>query len=268
MLQKYQVPHFNFPVDATNVMGLLANKTSGGPLDNRHVTTSRDPKLETLFADATSKKLKSLPQSAVNKVLHHYGFDFPRNCNFSGYEAALECAQQFFPGSVVMKISSPNALHKTDLKGVVLNVDSEAKFKEVWSSLTQAMKAAKIDDGSVQVQEQISQGVEVILGINQDPNFGPVMLFGTGGIYTEIFADTTIRVLPTSDFEAVVDETKIGQVLRGVRGEDPKAVAPLIDTMKKMQQLVLDFPEITSIDANPVMITSDRAVCVDFKILV
>ena len=108
----------------------------------------------------------------------------------------------------------------------------------------------------------------MILGITQDPNFGPVMLFGTGGIYTEVFADTSVRVLPTKDFEGLVDETKMGKIIHGVRGESQKALQPLLNTMEKTQQLVLDFPEIKSIDANPVMVLEKRAVCVDFKILI
>ncbi len=267
ILKKYGVPHFSFPVDATNVMGLLANRSQVRS-EKLEVRSKSNAQLKVLFADAIAKNLKSLPQSSVNQVLAHYGFDFPRNCNFAEYDQALECASQFFPSPVVMKISSPSALHKTDLKGVVLNVDTPEKFQEVWDALNTSMDVAGITDGSVQVQEQIPEGTEVIMGMNSDPNFGPVLLFGAGGIYTEVFADTTVRVLPTSDFDAVIDETKIGKILRGVRGEASKAVGPLVETMEKLQQLVLDFPEITSIDANPVLVTEDRAVCVDFKILV
>ena len=166
-----------------------------------------------------------------------------------------------------MKISAPDALHKTDVQGVILNVNTVDKFKGAWEALSQSIEIAGFKDAHIQVQEQIPQGTEIIMGLTRDENFGPVMLFGTGGIYTEVYKDTTVRVLPTHDFADMVNETKIGQILHGVRGEKPKAVEPLIEVMHKLQRLVLDYPAIASIDINPVMVTKTRAVCVDFKIL-
>ena len=93
------------------------------------------------------------------------------------------------------------------------------------------------------------------------------MIFGTGGIYTEVMKDTSLRVLPTNEFDEMIKETKVGTILNGVRGETPKAVKPLADTLAKIQQLVLELPEIKSIDANPILITEDRAVVVDFKMI-
>ena len=93
------------------------------------------------------------------------------------------------------------------------------------------------------------------------------MVFGTGGIYTEIMKDTTLRILPANDFDDMIKETKVGIILNGVRGEEAKAVKPLADTLAKIQQVVLEIPEITAIDANPALITKDRAVVVDFKML-
>ena len=79
--------------------------------------------------------------------------------------------------------------------------------------------------------------------------------------------DTTLRILPAEDFETMIKETKVGTILNGVRGEEAKAVKPLAETLKKVQQIVLEIPEITSIDGNPVLVTKDRAVVVDFKML-
>ncbi len=268
VLAKHTIPHFEFPVDATRVLGLLANRLSKNIAQPIDLLTRQDETIVKHIEAAKKAKMKSLPQEHVNALLKAYDFDFPQNCNFEDYKEALECASSFFPESVVMKISAPNALHKTDLKGVVLNVDTPVKFKEVWEGFQASIKAAGLKDARIQVQEQIPQGTEIIVGITRDPNFGSVMLFGSGGIYTEVFKDTTVRVLPTTDFNDMIEETKIGEILHGVRGEEPKAVKPLIKTMQKMQQLVLDYPEIAGIDANPVMVTEDRAVTVDFKILV
>ena len=92
-------------------------------------------------------------------------------------------------------------------------------------------------------------------------------MFGTGGIYTEVMEDISLRILPTNEFEKMINETKIGKILKGVRGEEPKALDKVIDTLNKVQQIAFDFPEIISIDINPILITQKRAVVADFKIL-
>ena len=270
VFENHQLPHFEFPIDATRVLELLANRKElvEGTAPVTHLNFDPDTKINQWIKEAKAKNWPSLPQTQVNYILERYGFDFPKNCGFSSYDDGLACAQNIFPAATVLKISAPDALHKTDVQGVILNVDDETKFKAAWEALTHSIEVAGYSDAHIQVQEQIPQGAEVILGITRDQNFGPVMLFGSGGIYTEVFKDTTVRVLPTHDFADMVNETKIGEILHGVRGEKPKAVEPLLDVMQKLQRLVLDYPEILSVDINPVMVTEDRAVCVDFKILV
>jgi acetyltransferase len=267
---KHKIPHFEFPIDATRVMSLLANqkKLEEGTLPITHLNFDPDAQIKTWINVAKANNWPSLPQDQVNYILEKYGFDFPHNCGFSEYGGALECAKQMFPNPAVLKISAPDALHKTDVQGVVLNVNDVSKFEQAWQALAHSIEVAGYQNAHIQVQEQIPQGTEIIMGITRDANFGPVMLFGSGGIYTEVFKDTTVRVLPTHDFADMIEETKVGQILHGVRGEKPKAIEPLIEVMHKLQRLVLDYPEILSIDINPVMVTEDRAVCVDFKILV
>jgi acetyltransferase len=108
---------------------------------------------------------------------------------------------------------------------------------------------------------------EAIIGITTDNNFGKIMIFGMGGIYTEVMEDISVRILPTNQFEEMINETKIGRILKGVRGEEPKAVKEVINALNKVQQIALDLPEITSIDINPILITKERAVFADVKIL-
>ena len=167
----------------------------------------------------------------------------------------------------MLKLSAPDALHKTEMKGIYLNVDDEAKFNEGWEGLMGSINKFSLKGASILIQEMICKATETIIGVNSDKNFGRVMVFGTGGIYTEIMKDTTLRILPANDFDDMIKETKVGIILNGVRGEEPKAVKPLAETLAKIQQVVLENPEITAIDANPALITKDRAVVVDFKML-
>ena len=153
------------------------------------------------------------------------------------------------------------------MKGIYLNVHDEATFNEAWDGLNGSIQKFQLKGASVLIQEMIVKATETIIGVNSDKNFGRIMVFGTGGIYTEVMKDTTLRILPAADFDTMIKETKVGTILNGVRGEEPKAVGPLAETLKKIQQVVLEIPEITSIDGNPVLVTKDRAVVVDFKML-
>ena len=200
-------------------------------------------------------------------IMDHYGIDYPKSGNFTDKAQALEFCKKLFPKPVVLKLSAPDALHKTEMKGIYLNVDDEAKFNEGWEGLYASINKFNLKGASILIQEMITKATETIIGVNSDKNFGRVMVFGTGGIYTEIMKDTTLRILPANDFDEMIKETKVGIILNGVRGEEAKAVKPLADTLAKIQQVVLEIPEITAIDANPALITKDRAVVVDFKML-
>lgn len=270
-LESHGVTHFDFPADGLKVMGLLSKyqrfqesiKSRRNPLS---IITPEKSEIEQLIEKSQEQKLKSLPQPLVDKILDLYELDRPASQNFTAYNEALKFFQSI-NGKVVLKISSPDALHKTDLKGVFLNVDTEEKFQSSWENLEQSIEISEFKNASIQVQEQIEKSTEVILGINTDPTFGKVMLFGSGGIYTEVMQDTAIGLIPVRSFSGLLNQTKIGEILHGVRGEEPQAVEALIETMQRVEQLVIDFPMISSIDANPVLVTKDRAVCVDFKIL-
>ena len=143
----------------------------------------------------------------------------------------------------------------------------EDQFNSAWENLNESIKKYNLINASILIQEMITNSNEVIIGLNTDSNFGKIMLFGTGGIYTEVLDDISIRILPANDFEEMIKETKIGKILNGVRGEEPKAIKKTIDVLNKVQKSAFDLPEINSIDINPILITKDRAIVVDFKIL-
>jgi acetyltransferase len=153
------------------------------------------------------------------------------------------------------------------MRGVYLNIDDERTFNEAWENLMVSMEKFNLRNVSILAQEMISESVEVIVGVNTDESFGKVLLFGSGGIYTEVIKDTSLGVLPITDFSALIGSTKVGTILNGVRGKSPKAVKQLINLLEKIQQIVIDIPQIQSMDLNPVLVTEDRAIAVDFKIM-
>jgi len=273
ILESEKVPSFEFPSDAIRAMSLLAKRKS--LISSGCHPTSKVPTPKAFASHRQSPLRETLPGKGVllsskeiKTIVRHYGLDVPKSQTFTNYDKAARFSEKIFPQPVAIKISSPQAIHKTEMKGVFLNINSPERLKHAWESLEKSIRIYKLKKAKIQVQEQITGGTEVILGINTDPNFGKVMLFGAGGIYTELFSDSAIRVMPVNNFYSLIEETKISKVLKGLRNETPKDLLKLVETMEKLQQLVLDFPEIESIDINPVIITETRAVCVDFKVLI
>lgn len=266
LLKKAKILTYDYPTDCVRLLGLMKAQMAFKGMEDVKAELSEVPaEIKKAVADAVAEGLASLPQSTMNMIMDHYGIDYPKCGNFTDKATALAFAKNIFP--VVLKLSAPDALHKTEMKGIYLNIDSEEKFNEAFDALTATIAKFQLKGASVLIQEMITKATETIIGVNSDKNFGRVMVFGTGGIYTEVMRDTTMRILPANDFDAMIKETKVGTILNGVRGEEPKAVGPLADTLAKVQKLVLEIPEIKSIDGNPVLVTKDRAVVVDFKML-
>lgn len=268
ILEANKVLNYEYPIDVIRLLGLLKAQMAYRGVQNVTVETKEVPaNIMSAVEAAKQEGLASLPQNVVNMIMDHYGIDYPKSGNFTDREAALAFCKNIFPAPVVLKLSAPDALHKTEMKGIYLNVNDEASFDEAWNGLNGSIQKFELKGASVLIQEMIVKATETIIGVNSDKNFGRIMVFGTGGIYTEVMKDTTLRILPAADFNAMIKETKVGTILNGVRGEEPKAVGPLAETLKKVQQVVLEIPQITSIDANPALVTKDRAVVVDFKML-
>ncbi len=268
ILEKAHILNYEYPIDIIRSLGLLKAQMAYRGVKDVTVETKPVPaEIKAAVQKAKDEKLASLPQSTVNMIMDHYKIDYPKSGNYTDKTAALDFCRKIFPAPVVLKLSAPDALHKTEMKGIYLNVCDEASFNEAWDGLNGSIAKFNLKGASVLIQEMIVKATETIIGVNSDKNFGRIMVFGTGGIYTEVMKDTTLRILPAEDFDAMIKETKVGTILNGVRGEEPKAVGALADTLKKIQQVVLEIPEITSIDGNPVLVTKDRAVVVDFKML-
>lgn len=274
MLKQSGILNFDYPVDCISLLGLLkknermnetthivkSNINGGNP-----IPIAREDILESV-RKAKEAGLTSLPQSTVSRILEFYGIDFPKSDVFDDRERALDFCSGIFPNPVVLKISAPDALHKTEMRGIYLHIDGMDKFNEAWKGLQQSsIEKFHLKNAKILVQEMIQNASEVLIGVNGDRNFGKIMVFGTGGVNTEVIGDSSLRIIPTDDFDSLIDETKMGVILRGIRGQKPKAVDKLKDTLKKVQQLVLDIPALVSIDINPALVTEDRVVVVDFK---
>jgi len=184
-------------------------------------------------------------------------------------EAVSLSREMGFP--VVLKISSPDVVHKSDSGGVKLGLANAAQvgkaYSQIISSIKQAYPEARID--GVSVQTMAPPGVEVIVGMTKDPQFGPVLMFGLGGILVEVLKDVSFRIVPVSERDAreMIKEIKGYPLLQGYRGQKPASIPALEQLIVKVSQFVEKNPQIKELDLNPIFAYPDRAVAVDARII-
>lgn len=203
-------------------------------------------------------------------ILSHYGFSFPeRALARSASEAAIVAEKIGFP--VAMKISSPDILHKTDIGGVRLNINSEVAAEDAFLEITSNVKRLMPDAfiNGVMVYEMIKGGKEVILGVTYDRTFGHMIMFGLGGVYVEVLKDVSFRISPVCRREALsmIDEIKTSGLLRGARGEKPVDIEAIVRGIISVSSLVMDFPMIRELDINPMVVMNKGAFALDARII-
>jgi acyl-CoA synthetase (NDP forming) len=185
-------------------------------------------------------------------------------------DAAKIASELGFPA--VLKIVSPQITHKSDVGGVALGIasadEAKAAFERIVASAKQHVKDAKIDGVAVQRMEK--QGIEVIVGVTKDPQFGPVLMFGLGGVLVEVLKDVAFRIIPIEQRDArqMVEEIKGFPVLQGYRGQDPASLDALHALLLKVSSFIEAHPEVAELDLNPVFAYKDGAIAVDARIVI
>ncbi len=215
------------------------------------------------------KEKRNLTEEEAYKLLSQYKIPVPEYSVASSEEESVEKAKVLgFP--LVMKIISPDIIHKTDIGGVKLNIINEQQVRESYKNIiynVQKNKPETIIKG-VLLYKQVPQGIEVIVGMIRDPQFGPTVMFGLGGIFTEILKDVAFRVCPVErmDIEEMLAETEGIKMLQGYRGQPSYDVNAIIDLIMKISELALDYPVIKEMDLNPIMVYEKGALIVDAKV--
>jgi acyl-CoA synthetase (NDP forming) len=172
---------------------------------------------------------------------------------------------------VALKIVSPDVLHKSDSGGVKLNVQNSTQarnaYREIMSSVKKGHPKAKIE--GIAVQKMARSGIEIIIGMSKDAQFGPVLMFGLGGIMVEILKDVSFRVVPLTkkDAHEMIGEIKGYPVLEGYRGQEPADIAFLENLLVKVSDFIEKNPEIKELDLNPIFAYKDGAVAVDARVI-
>ena len=206
------------------------------------------------------------------ELLDAYGIQTPEGDIVDSPAEAKELAERI-GGDVVMKIVSPDILHKTDIGGVEVGVplrDVEDTYEALVSRARNYRPDARLLGVQVQELIDLDDSVETIVGMNRDPQFGPLVLFGLGGVFVEVLEDTTVRIAPLSEAEAagMLEDIDSTPLLRGARGREPVDEAGIVETIQRLSQLVVDFPAIVELDINPLVATADGVVAVDIRLTV
>ncbi len=225
-----------------------------------------------ILRNAAFEGREVLTEDEAKKILKYYNFPVVRTAAANTVEQAANFALEMgYP--VVLKILSPQIIHKTDVGGVILNVKSGKEVREAFELLIQRATAydPKAQIIGVTVQPMVEKkGYELILGGKTDPVFGPVILFGMGGVGVELFKDTSIGLPPlnTTLIRRMMEETKVYELLKGYRNSVPVDLKKLDETILLFSQLLVDFPQIKEIDINPLLINEKEACILDARIVV
>ena len=216
------------------------------------------------------KEKRSLLEIEAKELLKEYGIPVPDFKLIKSEDEITGLAKKInFP--IVMKIVSPDIIHKTDAGGVKLNINDEKEarlaYQGIISKAKKYNKNAKIS--GVIVYSMVPQGTEIIIGMMKDPHFGPVIMFGLGGIFVEILKDISFRILPIEerDAEEMIAEIKGYEILKGARGETSKDIEAIKILLMKISQLALENPEINEIDLNPIFVFENGLQVVDARMI-
>jgi len=223
-----------------------------------------------VFAQARKEGRSYLLEPEAKMVCMEYGIPVTRFKVAGTPEEAVKFADGIgYP--VVLKIVSPDIIHKFDVGGVVLNLKSPSEVKEAYESILKNVKKHKPDAKilGVLVQEMAPSSTEVIVGATKDPQFGPALMFGLGGIFVEVLKDVTFRIAPITEQEAreMITEVKAYPILKGYRGQPPADIDAIVNILVNTSKLVMDHQEIKELDLNPIMVYEKGAKIVDARII-
>ena len=260
------IPYYTYAEGAIRTLDAMlrfAKWTSSSPGKILKLKVNK-AKAKTIFDKVKREGRPNLLEEEGQEVLRAYGFPLPKSTLAKTENDAGKIAKKIgYP--VVMKITSPQIIHKSDAGGVKVNLknDKEVKaaFKTIVTNAKKYNKKAEIK--GVLIVEMIKGGKEMIIGSKLEPGMGPVIMLGMGGIYVEVLKDVTFKLAPVTDKEAddMISSIKMKKILEGVRGEKPSDVKKLSECIQRLSQLVTDFKEIKELDMNPVLVMEQGKGC-------
>jgi acetyltransferase len=263
ILQKHKIPHYILPESMCSAFQvvyhfnkILKNQVHQAPVldDIQHDEANK------LMDKVMSNGRTFISEVETIDILKTYGLPVPQGNLASTVDEAVKIADEIgYP--VVMKVVSDQVLHKSEVKGVELNIQSAQEVRDAYNRIHDNVLAIMPDADikGVYVIRMITGSEEVILGIKRDLSFGPVLMFGLGGIYVEIFKDISFGVAPLSYEEArkMIEKTRAYKILKGSRGHAPRDIDKIVDSLIRLGQLAIDYPQIQELDINPLFVLDE-----------
>jgi len=226
--------------------------------------------LSEIITQALKEGRKILLEHEAKALCLEYGIPVTKFKVASSAEEAVKFAEEIgYP--VVLKIVSPDVIHKFDVGGVILNLKSSEEVRNAYNQIIENVKRNKPDAKilGVNVQEMAPPSTEIIVGAIKDPQFGPTIMFGLGGIFVEVLKDVTFRIAPITEGDAreMISEIKAYPILKGFRGAPPADIEAIVKILVNVSKLVMEHQEIKELDLNPIMVYRSGAKTVDARII-
>jgi acetyltransferase len=256
ILMKYHVPNYSYPEHAVSALNAMYQYQVWTKRPEKVYPRFEGPREKALdiFERVKEEKREHLRETEVYEVVSAYGFLQPRSLMARTSEEAVAAAKGIgYP--VAMKIVSPQVIHKSDIGGVRLNINSKKDVENAFFDITTRVKNV-VPTAHIHGVEMISGGKEVIIGIMRDTQFGHMVMFGLGGVYVEVLKDVSFRIVPLSREDAyeMIRETKVFPLLRGVRGEAEADTESIENSLLILSQMASDFPQIIEAEINPLLV--------------
>jgi acetyltransferase len=263
ILAQARIPHYHFPEEAARSLAAMARYalSAGGPAyDIKHFADVDRDAVSQILTKARAEERRYLLEPEAHEVFRAYGFPtLPFRWVQSAGEAAQAAMALGFP--VVLKVVSPDIIHKIDVGGVRVGLHNMEEVVNAYREIRESVSAAQPQArrAGALVQKMAPPGRETILGMTRDPLFGPLLMFGLGGTYVEIFQDVIFRVAPISEEWAwrMIRELKGFPALAGFRGQPAADLEAIAQCLERLSQLVLDFPDFQEMDINPLMVFNE-----------
>ena len=273
-LEGQGVPTFTFPEEAIQGLGSLArfHAWRTRPRTEYRTFPVEEAVVRQTLAESQSAGVTVLPEYAARSLLSAYGISFPKVVRVTRVDEAVRAADGIgYP--VVLKVASPDISHKTDVGGVAVGIEDGEQLRGAWERMARSVKSAaptaRVE--GFEVEAQIQGGKEVLVGVQRDPDFGPIVVFGMGGIYVEVLRDVTFRLAPVRPLsvQRMVESIKTFALLKGVRGEAPSDLDALEEAIERISQLATDLPQVVELDLNPLIVRpkGQGVVAVDARVV-
>lgn len=277
IFRRHRFPNYTFPEEAIDTLQRMTQYSAWKKSEQERLValkslppSPRNSETDAIFA--TKHAGDRLDFAETKLLCQTYGIHVPDIRLAKTADEAIAHAEAIdYP--VVLKIASPDIYHKTDAGGIRVDLQNADEVRSAFDDILAKVKAYKPDatiDG-ITVEPMLSLGKEIIIGVNRDPLFGHMLVFGLGGIYVEVLKDVTFRIAPVTKTEALamINEIKTVSILKGVRGEKAVDFDEIADVIVRVGQIVTDYPQISEFEMNPLIVSPERgAIAVDMKCIV